>query len=115
MLRTAIRPPVALDACWENHKMPREVTDQDGVTWSCIQAFAGLGNDSEKAEAARVDGTADHVHVVCTPSGGAKSVRLELPQDWEENTPDDALLTAISAKLAEELPPGQSRPDTSTT
>jgi hypothetical protein len=34
--------------------MPREVTDLDGITWTCIQAFAGLGKDPEKAEAARV-------------------------------------------------------------
>ncbi len=75
--------------------MPREVTDNDSITWSCIQAFAGLGNDSEKMDAARVEGSADHVHVVCTPSGGAQSVRLKLPMDWEEKLPDEALLDAI--------------------
>jgi hypothetical protein len=51
--------------------MPREVTDADGITWSCIQAFAGLGNDPVRAAAARVEGTPDCVHVVCTPDGGA--------------------------------------------
>jgi hypothetical protein len=39
--------------------MPREVTDRDGTTWTCIQAFSGLGNDPEKTEAARVDGKGD--------------------------------------------------------
>ena len=82
--------------------MPREVTDTGGVTWSCIQAFAGLGNDPVKAAAARVDGTADRFRVVCTPSGGAKSVRLELPGDWEQDMSDDALLNAIRSRLAEE-------------
>jgi hypothetical protein len=82
--------------------MPREVTDAENVNWSCIQAFAGLGNDPEKAAAARVEGSADHVHVVCTPSGGAKSVRLELPDDWEESMPDEALLKAVHARLADE-------------
>ena len=53
--------------------MPREITDADGVTWSCIQAFAGLGNGPEKADAARVGSARDRFHVVCTPSGGAKS------------------------------------------
>jgi hypothetical protein len=26
----------------------REITDKDSITWSCIQTFAGLGNDPEK-------------------------------------------------------------------
>ncbi len=58
--------------------MPREITDDKGITWSCIQAFAGLGNDPEKTDAARIGGS-DRLRVVCTPSGGAASVRLELP------------------------------------
>ena len=57
----------------------REVTDDDGITWTCIQAFAGLGKDRNKTDAARVEGAESLVHVVCTPSGGAKSVRVELP------------------------------------
>jgi len=84
--------------------MPREVTDADGVAWSCIQAFAGLGNDPEKKDAARVEGDAGRVHVVCTPSGGAKSVRLELPEDWERSLQDEELLKEIHARLAEEPP-----------
>jgi hypothetical protein len=87
--------------------MPREVSDAEGITWTCIQAFAGLGNDPEKTDAARVDGTRNQVHVVCTPSGGAKSVRLELPGDWETNLPDDDLIRAIRSQLAEEPPVSQ--------
>ena len=26
--------------------MPREVSDEESITWTCIQAFAGLGNDT---------------------------------------------------------------------
>jgi hypothetical protein len=78
--------------------MPREITDSDGITWSCIQAFAGLGNDPDKVDAARVDGS-DRLRVVCTPSGNAASVRLELPEGWEADLPDDDLLAAIRAKL----------------
>jgi hypothetical protein len=78
--------------------MPREVTDGEGIAWSCIQAFAGLGNDPEKAEAARADGPGDRLQVVCTPSGGAKSVRLALPADWEREMGDDELLDAIRAQ-----------------
>jgi hypothetical protein len=81
--------------------MPREVTDPDGITWTCIQAFAGLGKDPEKAEAARVDGEADAFEVVCTPSGGAQSVRIELPGDWERNTSDEELLDLIWAQSAQ--------------
>ncbi len=80
--------------------MPREVKDGEGITWSCIQAFAGLGGGEEKAEAAKVEGTGDCYHVVCTPSGGAKSVRVKLPGDWESGMPDEALLSAIHEQLA---------------
>ena len=79
--------------------MSREISDGEGITWTCIQALAGLGNEPQKAEAARVAGTPDRVHVVCTPSGGAKSVRLELPAGWE-SFPDGQLLDAIRAELA---------------
>ncbi len=74
---------------------PREVTDPDGITWTCIQAFAGLGNDPAKQEAARV-GDAGEVQVVCTPSGGARSRRVVLPPDWPEMD-DAALLAAIGS------------------
>ncbi|NMO15403.1 hypothetical protein HPC49_21115 [Pyxidicoccus fallax] len=80
--------------------MPREVKDGDGVTWSCIQAFSGLGESREKEEAAKVDGRRDRYHVVCTPSGGAKSVRVELPGDWETGLSDEALLKAIHSRQA---------------
>jgi hypothetical protein len=87
--------------------MPREVSDGEGITWTCIQAFAGLGNDPEKMDAARVDGTRNQVHIVCTPSGGAKSVRIELAEDWETSLSDDDLLQTIRSQLAEELSASQ--------
>jgi len=80
--------------------MPRDVTNAEGVAWSCIQAFAGLGNDPAKTEAARVEGNPDRVHVVCTPSGGARSVRIELPIDWERSCADEDILAAIGAATA---------------
>ncbi len=79
--------------------MPREITDEDGITWSCIQAFAGLANAPEKTDAARV-GNSDRLRVVCTPSGGAGSVRLELPEGWEAGISDDDLLQGIQKQLA---------------
>ena len=75
--------------------MPREVRDPEGTEWSCVQAFAGLSNSPEKADAAKVEGTDDRYHVVCTPSGGAQSVRLELPGDWEGSLTDEELLAEI--------------------
>jgi hypothetical protein len=79
--------------------MPREITDQEGIVWTCIQAFAGLGNDPGKLAAARVDGARDRVHVVCTPSGGAHSLRLELPGDWETALSDEDFADCIRANL----------------
>jgi hypothetical protein len=79
--------------------MPREVTDADGITWSCIQAFAGLGNDLVRAAAARVEGMHDRIHVVCTPDGGARSVCSALPGGWEDERPDAEILAAIHACL----------------
>jgi hypothetical protein len=79
--------------------MPREVTAPDGITWTCIQAFSGLGKDPEKMEAARVEGEADAFQVVCTPSGGAQSVRIELPGDWEASVSEEKLLDLIQNQL----------------
>ena len=83
--------------------MPREITDDNGITWSCIQAFAGLGNDPEKTDAARVSGS-DRLRVVCTPSGGAASIRLELRDGWEAGMPDGDLLQAIQKQLGADPP-----------
>ena len=75
--------------------MPREVQDGEGTTWSCIQAYAGLSNDAEKREAALIEGAPNLVEVVCTPSGGAQTVRLQLASDWENKLSDEELLNEI--------------------
>jgi hypothetical protein len=36
--------------------MPREISDAEEITWSCIQAFAGLGDAPAMANAACVSG-----------------------------------------------------------
>ena len=80
--------------------MPREVTDGDGVRWTCVQAYAGLAQSADESgnkDAARVDGAEDRFRVVCTPSGGAQTAELELPGDWEEGVDDEALLKAIQS------------------
>lgn len=75
--------------------MPRDIQDSEGTTWSCIQAYAGLSNNAEKREAARVEGESDLVEIVCTPSGGAQTVRLKLMPDWENQLSDEELLNEI--------------------
>ena len=82
--------------------MDREVTDAEGTVWSCVQAFAGLGDQSGAAQAAaeklaeKLGGGEGQVAVVATPRGGAQTVRLHLPADWAETLDDDALAHAIA-------------------
>lgn len=74
----------------------REVQDDENVRWTCVQALAGVGSSVEAEAAARVEREDGTVPVVCTPSGGARSVRLELARGWEERLSDDELLAAIA-------------------
>lgn len=76
--------------------MTREVTDVDGITWSCVHAYTGISDKQENQAAAQVDEN-DTYWVVCTPSGGAKSVRLQLPGEWQSYS-DAALLQSIEAQ-----------------
>jgi hypothetical protein len=80
----------------------REVTDAEQTTWSCVQAYAGLGGGAgaSPAAAAAAERAADgdgKVAVVATPRGGAQSVRLELPRDWHAAMSDDDLRAVIAA------------------
>ena len=73
----------------------RAVTDQDNITWTCVQAYAGLDGDAAERAAEISSDEMGNVSVICTPSGGAQSVRLELSPDWAEALPDEELLLAI--------------------
>ncbi len=75
----------------------REVQDGENVRWVCAQALAGVGSSVEDEAAAQVEHDDGTVPVVCTPSGGARTVRLELARGWEERLSDDELLAAIAA------------------
>lgn len=75
----------------------REVQDDENVRWVCVQALAGLGGEAAERAASRLENDEGLVPVVCTPSGGAQSVRLELPRGWEESVSDDELRSAIGA------------------
>jgi len=75
--------------------LPREIEDsEDGIRWTCAQAYAGLDQDEGTDSAALVDGT-DRYRVVCTPSGGSRSVELQLPEGWMEGCTDQDLLKLI--------------------
>lgn len=78
--------------------MEREVKSADGTTWKCVQAFSGLSDSTENQDAAQVKGEPDTYWVVCTPSGGAQSVRLKLQGEWYSNYSDEALLNEIQAQ-----------------
>ena len=79
--------------------MQREVMDEEKRTWTCVQAYAGLGMTGPAAE--RAEATGEPVTVVCTPSGGAQTVRLSLAPDWSTAMSDDALLEAIMSERGE--------------
>ncbi|HEV3009921.1 MAG TPA: hypothetical protein VGX52_12875 [Burkholderiales bacterium] len=68
---------------------PREVTDAGQLKWSCVQAYGGAHQDL-------VTDDNGLVPVVCTPSGSAQSVRVELPPSWAESLPDRELIAAIA-------------------
>jgi hypothetical protein len=76
----------------------REVQDADNTTWTCVQALSGLTGQAAEEAAERIESEAGTVPVVCTPSGGAQSVRLELPRDWAGTMSDDNLLKAIKRR-----------------
>ena len=73
----------------------REITDSEGTAWTCVQAFSGAGGKLAEEAAEKATGEEGRVPVVCTPSGGARSVRLELGSDWLEQLSDEDLLAAM--------------------
>jgi hypothetical protein len=74
----------------------REVTGKDNIKWTCVQAYSGLqGKASEKAEEL-AENHKGEVPVVCTPTGGAQSVRLSLKDNWEEQLSDEELIDEIA-------------------
>ena len=74
----------------------REVMDQDNLTWTCVQAYAAVNSKTAEAATALAETDSGEVTVVCTPSGGAQTVRLQLNKNWLEELTDDQLVRAIS-------------------
>jgi hypothetical protein len=75
----------------------REVQDQENTKWVCVQAYAGGEQALAEKAAELAENSNGKVPVVCTPAGGAQSVRLELPKDWLEEMKDEELLQEIAA------------------
>ncbi len=73
----------------------REVTDSANTRWTCVQAYTMVDRDSAEEISHSTKGESGQITVVCTPSGGAKTVRIELPENWDEVMDDAALLQAI--------------------
>ncbi len=60
-----------------------------------MQAYSGMeGKASEKA-AELLESEDAKVPVVCTPNGGAQSVRLNLEKNWDDELSEEQLLDAI--------------------
>lgn len=81
--------------------MPREVTDREGTTWACVEAYAGLAEGGEGKNPAPTDRGDGLLEVVCTPSGGARTVRLGLAREWESKLSDEELLREIESRRGE--------------
>ena len=83
----------------------REVQDAENVRWVCVQALGGLDDAIAEHAADRLESDAGTVPVVCTPSGGAQSARIELERGWEDDLSDEDLLEAL-ARASDRMPHG---------
>ncbi len=74
----------------------REVIDKKNTQWVCVQALSG-GMTKERADQAAkmLESESEMVSVVCTPSGGAQTVRLQLPANWFKAISDEELTQKI--------------------
>ena len=70
--------------------------DEQKVRWQCVQAFAGSGGQSAAQATEIIEQNGAEVPVVCTPSGGEQTIRLNLPQNWETEMSDAELIQAIA-------------------
>lgn len=73
----------------------REVQDQNNVKWVCVEALSGIADNSAEV-ADKIQDKNGNVPVVCTPSGGAQTVRINVTSDWNEKLSDEQLLKEIT-------------------
>ncbi len=69
----------------------REVQDKENITWVCVQSFS-MGSE---AIADKAEEVMEGVEIVCTPSGGAQTVRFNTSKGWSDNLKDEDLLKLI--------------------
>jgi hypothetical protein len=74
--------------------MECEVQDKENTTWVCVQALAAI-DAKDSAESEKIKDKNGNVTVVCTPSGGAQTVRLQLSPGWMEELSDEELVKKI--------------------
>jgi hypothetical protein len=72
----------------------REVTDQNNTAWTLVQAYAGLEGETADKATERAENDNGTVQVICTPSGGAQTRRLELQKNWFDQLSDAELCSA---------------------
>jgi hypothetical protein len=72
----------------------KEVTDKQNTKWTCVEAYSMLQPKTAEKAAALSENEAGNVNVVCTPTGGAKTVRLELAHGWQDMN-DERLIEEI--------------------
>lgn len=60
-----------------------------------MQAFSGMSKDKTEKATELAEDKRGQVTVVCTPSGGAQTVRLQLDENWNESISDETLIKAI--------------------
>lgn len=73
----------------------REVQGSDNIKWSCVQAFTGIKGKLADEAVARMEKDGKAVEIICTPSGGEQTVRLQLSPEWMSSMPDQDLVVAI--------------------
>ena len=75
----------------------REITGKENIKWTCVQAYAGLDGKLSEETLELSENNDGTVTVVCTPSGGAQTVRLHLSRDWEQQLSDEDLAAQIQS------------------
>ena len=73
----------------------REVQDQENTRWVCVEALSGVNQNKDLVEE-KIRDEDGNVPVVCTPSGGAQTVRINLPTAWDKSLSDQELLQKIA-------------------
>lgn len=78
-----------------SHMKQREVQDLENTRWVCVEALSAISEGRKDIEE-KIQDKNGNVTVVCTPSGGAQTVRIQLQSDWQETLDDETLIQKIT-------------------